>query len=163
MLFVIDLATRRVEIAGIVSEPDSAWVVQCGRQIPMQSMDACVGSASCCAIGIRSSRTRFVRPWRLRAFRRSVLPPRSPNLNAYAERFVRKIKESCLDRLILFSEGSLRHMISEFVAHYHHERTHQGVVISCSSQDRRRCDATHPIVCRPRLGGLLKYYHRPAA
>src|SRR5215472_11574162 len=59
---------------------------------------------------------------------RSVkLPPRSPNLNAHAERFVRTIKESCLERMILFGEGSLRKAISEFVAHYHLERNHQGL------------------------------------
>ena len=55
-----------------------------------------------------------------------TLPPRSPNLNAYAERFVRTIQESYLDRLILFGEGSLRKAIHEFVAHYHLERNHQG-------------------------------------
>ena len=54
------------------------------------------------------------------------LPPRSPNLNAHAERFVRSIKESCLERMILFGEGSLRKAVHEFVAHYHHERNHYG-------------------------------------
>ena len=55
------------------------------------------------------------------------LPPRSPNLNAYAERFVRSIKESCLDRLILFGEDSLRTAVREFVTHYLRERPHQGL------------------------------------
>jgi transposase InsO family protein len=55
------------------------------------------------------------------------LPPRSANLNAYAERFVRSIKESCLDRLIFFGEESLRAAIQNFVAHYHSERNHQGL------------------------------------
>src|SRR6185369_3318149 len=55
------------------------------------------------------------------------LPPRSPNLNAYAERFVRTIKESCLDRMILFGEGSLRKATREFLFHYHGERNHQGL------------------------------------
>ena len=55
------------------------------------------------------------------------LPARSPNLNAHAERFVRSIKESCLDGLILFGEHSLRRAIHEFVTHYHHERNHQGL------------------------------------
>src|SRR6187200_1994930 len=54
------------------------------------------------------------------------LPPQSPNLNAYAERFVRSIKESCLDRLILFGEDALRKSVQEFTAHYHLERNHQG-------------------------------------
>src|SRR5678816_4687818 len=55
------------------------------------------------------------------------LPPRSPNLYAHAERFVRTIKESCLERMILFGEESLRNAIHNFVAHYHTERNHQGL------------------------------------
>ncbi len=58
--------------------------------------------------------------------KRVPLPPRSPNLNAYAERWVRSVKEECLSRLILFGEGSLRHALQAYVEHYHHERNHQG-------------------------------------
>jgi transposase InsO family protein len=56
-----------------------------------------------------------------------MLPPRPPNLNAYAERFVRSIKESCVDRMIFFGEESLRTAVQNFVAHYHSERNHQGL------------------------------------
>ena len=55
------------------------------------------------------------------------LPPRSPNLNAYAERFVRTIKESCLERMTSFGEASLRKAIGEFVVPYHCERNYQGL------------------------------------
>ena len=55
------------------------------------------------------------------------LPPRSPNLNAFAERFVLSIKAECLDRIVLFGERHLRRAIGEFVEHYHHERAHQGL------------------------------------
>ena len=55
------------------------------------------------------------------------LPAWSPNLNAFAGRYVRTIKDSCLDRVILFGEGSIRRAISEFSAHYHFERNHQGL------------------------------------
>jgi transposase InsO family protein len=91
------------------------------------------------------------------------LPARSPNLNAFAERFVRTIKESCLNRMILVGEGSLRRAVHEFVAHYHHERNHQGRDNQLLFPDvaATRCDV--PIRCRERLRGLLKYYHRPAA
>ena len=54
------------------------------------------------------------------------LPPRSPNLNAFAERFVRSIKEECLDRMMFFSSPQLRHAIEQYMAHYHEERNHQG-------------------------------------
>ena len=91
------------------------------------------------------------------------LPPRSPNLNAYAERFVRTIKASCLNRLILVGEPALRRAIHEFVAHYHHERNHQGRHNVILSPRRRSFRRDGPIACRPRLGGLLKSYHGPAA
>jgi transposase InsO family protein len=92
------------------------------------------------------------------------LPPRSPNLNAYAERWVRSVKEECLSRFILFSEHSLSHILKEYVAHYHQERPHQGkgnvVLLSAPDQDSARQGS---IQCRQRLGGLLKYYARDAA
>ena len=162
VLFVIELARRRVEIAGIMAEPDSAWVVQCGRQVT----DAVDGFLIGKHFVLHDRDTLFSEAFRETLAAAGVqtvrLPPRSPNLNAFAERFVRTIKESCLDRLILIGEASLRRAIREFVAHYHGERNHQGLqnqLIVRPGADRR--DGT--IACRERLGGLLKYYHRPAA
>jgi transposase InsO family protein len=91
------------------------------------------------------------------------LPPRSPNLNAYAERFVRSIKESCLERLILFGESSLRSAIQNFVAHYHNERNHQGLSNRVIQLDRDHLGNTGAIQRRERLGGMLNYYYRTAA
>ena len=90
------------------------------------------------------------------------LPPRSPNLNAYAERFVRTIKESCLDRLILFGEGSLRKAIREFLAHYHLERNHQGLGNRLITPEAIAANSSGTIQQRQRLGGMLNYYHRAA-
>ena len=96
--------------------------------------------------------------------KRVPLPPRSPNLNAYAERWVRSVKEECLSRMILFGEGSLRQALTHYVEHFHHERNHQGkgnvLLFPVVSQDMAR---QGPIQCRERLGGLLKYYEREAA
>jgi transposase InsO family protein len=91
------------------------------------------------------------------------LPPRSPNLNAFAERFVRTIKESCLDRMILVGEGSLRRAVGEFMEHYHHERNHQGLGNQLIAPLETQTSRDDHIVSRERLGGQLKYYHRPAA
>ena len=91
------------------------------------------------------------------------LPPRSPNLNAYAERFVRSIKESCLDRVILFGEGSLRKSIREFVSHYHSERHHQGLDNRLILPELATLCAAGAIRRRQRLGGMLNYYYRQAA
>ena len=91
------------------------------------------------------------------------LPARSPNLNAYAERFVRTIKEECLSRLIFFSERSLRYAIDEFVEHYHDERPHQSLgnrTIEPEAAESWPADAAD---CRERLGGLLRSYHLRAA
>jgi len=91
------------------------------------------------------------------------LPPRSPNLNAYAERFVRTIKEGCLEQMIFFGEDSLRNAIREFVAHYHLERNHQGLD-NCLIIATETTIATNGTVRkRQRLGGMLNFYYREAA
>jgi hypothetical protein len=96
--------------------------------------------------------------------KRVPLPPRSPNLNAYAERWVRSIKEESLSRLILCGEASLRHALTQYVAHFHRERNRQGkdnvLLFPTVNQD---LDREGPMQCRERLGGLLKYYVREAA
>ena len=91
------------------------------------------------------------------------LPPRSPNLNAYAERFVRTIKETCLDRMIFFGEESLRKAIDEFLVYYHHERNHQGLGNRLIDPQHEIGSLKGPVACRERLGGVLRYYHRKAA
>ncbi|WP_345783765.1 integrase core domain-containing protein [Luteolibacter rhizosphaerae] len=87
------------------------------------------------------------------------LPARSPNLNAFAERFVRSIRAEYLDHLILVGERSLRRAVDEFCAHYHEDRNHQGL------ESRRISPSVKwgELKCRKRLGGLLRYYHREAA
>jgi putative transposase len=94
----------------------------------------------------------------------SSLPPRSPNLNAYAERWVRSVKDEALSRLMLFGERSLQHALTEYVAHDHAERPHQGKgnVLLCPGPSQGR-GGGDPIQCQERLGGLLKCYRREAA
>ena len=94
-----------------------------------------------------------------------ALPPRSPNLNAYAECWVRSVKEECLGKLILLSEGSLRRALRHYEVHYHEERNHQGkdnvLLFPLPTQAVR--GEQEKVRCRERLGGLLKYYKREAA
>ena len=89
-----------------------------------------------------------------------MLPAKSPNLNAYAERWVRSVKQECLSKLVLFGEGSLQRSLNEYTAHYHLERNHQG-------KDNRlltplAVSKGRKIHCHQRLGGLLKFYARAA-
>jgi transposase InsO family protein len=91
------------------------------------------------------------------------LPPRSPNLNAYAERFVRSIKDECLNRMVFFGERSLRKATREFAAHYHTEQNHQGLNNRLIEPDSREASASGSIECGQRLGGMLRFYRRAAA
>ena len=92
-----------------------------------------------------------------------ALPARSPNLNAYAQRWVRSVKEECLSKVILFGERSLRRALSEYVDHYHEERNHQGKGNVLLFHRNRDLDRERRFQCRERLGGLLRYYHQEAA
>ena len=91
------------------------------------------------------------------------LPPRSPNLNAFAERFVKSIKEECLERMIFLGEDSLKTAVREYLAHYHRERNHQGLnnqLIIPVTEEQEKDGAVH---LKQRLGGSLNYYYRDAA
>jgi len=126
-LFVLDLCTRRVHVAGSTPHPDEAFMTQAARRLT----DAVDGFL----VGYRALICDRDMKW-TDGFRRLIedagvrivqTPIQAPNANAYAERFVRSIREECLDRVILFGERRLRHVIDEFVAHYHRERNHQGL------------------------------------
>lgn len=92
------------------------------------------------------------------------LPPRSPNLNAFAERFVRSIKDECFSKLILFGELSLRRATSQYLQHYHQERNHQGKdnLLLFPAPNSSPPTPRVNITCHQRLGGLLKFYQRAA-
>ena len=115
VLFVIELSTRRVEIAGIASEPDSAWMSQVSRNVTDASDGFLTGKRFLIHDRDPLFTVAFGETLAAAGVQVVRLPPRSPNLNAYAERFVRTIKESCLDRLILVGEGSLRRAVAEFI------------------------------------------------
>jgi transposase InsO family protein len=163
VLFMIGLSTRKVEIAGIASSVNGLWMNQIGRNLT----DAVEGILKGMRYLIHDSDPLFTAEFLSMLADSGVasvkLPPRSPNLNAHAERFVRSIKESCLDRMILFGEGSVRKAAAEFLAHYHTERNHQGLENRLISPDPAHALAKGEIDRHERLGGLLNYYHRAAA
>ena len=163
VLFVIELSTRRVEIAGISTQPDGAWMAQVARNLTDVEDGFLIGKKYL----IHDRDPLFTAQFRETLASAGIeglrLPARSPNLNAYAERFVRTIKESCLERMILFGEESLRRAIREFVAHYHHERNHQGLDNQSIFPESADADLSSPIKRRQRLGGMLNYYYRRAA
>jgi len=92
-----------------------------------------------------------------------LLPPKSPNLNAYMERWFRRLKTECLDRMVFFGRKSLENAVREYVEHYHTERNHQGLGNELIEPVNDSDSVADRIECRERLGGMLKYYHRRAA
>jgi transposase InsO family protein len=163
LLFIIELSTRRVEIAGIASEPDATWMSQLSRNVTDVSDGFLTGKRFLIHDRDPLFTVAFGETLASTGVEVVQLPPRSPNLNAYAERLVRSVKESCLERLILVGEGSLRRAVREFVAHYHHEGNHQGLDNQLTLPVAAQTKSDDRIVFRERLGGLLKYYHRRAA
>jgi len=163
VLFVIRLMTREVRIAGIVPEPGERWMLQMARNLT----DACNGFLLGARFFIHDRSALFTEQFRGILKSSGVeslrLPARSPNLNAFAERFVRTIKSSCLDRMILIGESSLRRALSEFDLHYHAERNHQGLENKIIRPEFDEFPSEGPLHCRERLGGLLRYYFREAA
>jgi transposase InsO family protein len=163
VLFFIELSTRKVEIAGTAASANKLWMSQIGRNLT----DAVDGILNDKRYLIHDRDPLFTDEFLdllAEVGVKSVkLPPRSPNLNAHAERFVRTIKETCLDRMILFGEDSLRKAIHEFVAHYHGERNHQGLDNRLILPDKAHAGNSGPIRRNERLGGMLNYYYRQAA
>ena len=163
VLFFIHLESRRLNIAGISIHPDERWMQQMARNV---TMEGC-GALRDCRYLLHDRDTKYTESFRAiiasGQVEPLVLPPRSPNLNAYAERWVRSVKEECLSKEVLFGERSLRLALSEYVEHFHAERNHQGkgnVLLFPRDTDIRRAG---PVQCRERLGGLLRYYHQEAA
>jgi putative transposase len=90
------------------------------------------------------------------------LPPRSPNLNAYAERFVRSVREECLSKLIPIGQAMLRRALREYLQKFLLERNHQGLANALITPRPVAELQDRPITRRPRLGGILNYYGRLA-
>ncbi|MCH8164839.1 MAG: transposase [Planctomycetes bacterium] len=162
-LFFIDLATRRVHLGGITTNPNTAWMMQIAKNVT----DPFDGFLEDKKFLIIDRDTKYCEAFRQLLKMAGVqpirLPPKSPNMNAYAERFVRSIKEECLDQMIFFGESSLRNAIDEYLEHYHRERPHQGLGNRYLESNGEARDATTPVERRERLGGLLRSYHRRAA
>src|SRR5262249_53599190 len=159
--FVMKLKTRTVEIAGMTSQPDEAWMMQIARNLTGAGESFLRGMSHI----ILDRDPLYTAAFR-RLLRDSVtpllLPAWSPNLNAFAERFVGSAKSECLDRMVLLGECHLQAAVREFVRHYHEERPHQGLKNELIAP-KMPMIGTGQVECRERLGGLLKFYYREAA
>jgi transposase InsO family protein len=164
VLFLIKLDTREVHLAGVTSHPNEVWMIQMARNLTMDEW----GILQPGQYLIHDRDTKYCAAFKQMlddaGVKRLPLPAKSPNLNAIAERFVRSVKSEALSKMILLGENALRHVLHEYVEHYHEERPHQGkgnVVLF--PLPRPQAGNEGPIECHERLGGLLKFYGRKAA
>lgn len=163
VLFVIDLATRQIRILGVTVHPNADWMMQVGRNL----LDVVDGPLVGKKYLILDRDTKYCAAFRQMLAREGIavirLPPRSPNLNAYAERWIRGVRDECLSKVIPIGQGMLRRVLREYVAHHHLEHNHQGLgnalITPCAIVEGQY----RTIGCRSRLGGILNYYERLAA
>jgi putative transposase len=161
-VFVIELHSRRIHVLGSTVHPDEAFVIQTMRALT-DEVDGVLHSSRLLICDRDRKWSAAVERFLATAGVRVIRTPFwAPNCNAHAERFVRSIREECLNRVILLGEGHLRRTLADFLAHYHRERNHQGLdneLIDCLPRQR----AGGPVRRHERLGGLLSYYYRAAA
>ncbi|MGB5677349.1 MAG: helix-turn-helix domain-containing protein [Gammaproteobacteria bacterium] len=165
VLFFIHLESRKVEVSGITPHPNERWMKQMARNVTMDGW----GFLNNCLYLIHDRDTKYCQSFRDTIGSGDVktlpLPARSPNLNAFSERWVKSVKDDCLSKLILFGETSLRRALHDYLVHYHAERNNQGkgnvLLFPTATQAKNHVDGS--VRCKERLGGLLKYYYREAA
>ncbi len=163
VLIIMELATQRVQIAGVTPHPTDTFMQQCARQLTDPFDGFLLGKRYL----LHDRDTKFTRAFdtllKDSGIEPLLLPPRSPNLNAYCERFVRSIKEEALQQMLLLGEGSLHVVLSQYLEHYHQERNHQGLGNRLIATEPDWGRHRGPVGRRERLGGLLSYYYREAA
>jgi transposase InsO family protein len=163
VLVVMELATRRVQVAGITPHPTAAFMQQCARQLTDPLEGFLLGKRYL----LHDRDAKFTQAFDVLLKDSGVepvlLPPRSPNLNAYCERFIRSIKEEALEQTLMLGERFLSQVIRQYLTHYHMERNHQGLGNQLITPEPARSHQDGAVVRRDRLGGLLCYYYRDAA
>ena len=163
LLFVMELATRRVHLAGCSATLGEPYM----RQVARNLTDPFDGFLRGKRYLLMDRDSHFSRDFRRMLEDAGVqpvrLPVRSPNLNAHLERFHLSLKSECLERMVFFGEMSLRRAIHAYLSHFHQERNHQGLGNKLLEPGNEVGRIDGDIQCRESLGGLLKYYHRSAA
>ena len=165
VLFFIHIGSRKVYSAGITPHPNEQWMNQIARNVTMEGWGFLTG----CKYLIHDRDTKFCNSFRgiikSGGVKPLKLPPQSPNLNSFSERWILSIKSECISGLIVFGEESLLKALREYSIHYHQERNHQGkdnrLLLPIAGYDPTKTKGR--IKCRSRVGGVQKYYYREAA
>lgn len=170
VLFFLHIKTRTVIACPATDRAGSAWSA---RQARVFMAEAERRGFEAPGIVIHDNDTKlcggFDDALRSRGWRPKRIRIRAPKLNGYAERWVGSLKRECLDHFVCFGRKHLDHLVAEYLEHYHAERPHQGI----GNRTPTRTPAPPPqgagppriqgeILCRERLGGVLRHYERAA-
>jgi transposase InsO family protein len=161
VLFFIEIGTRRIHISGATTNPNAQWVTQQARQLLWKLEDN--NQEMRYLIHDRDGKfgRNFDAVFRSANIKVIKTPVRAPNANAYAERWIRSIREECLDRIIVLNQNHLMHVLKEYETYYNEARPHQGIHQAIPVPHRFE-SRDGPIQRRKILGGLLNDYHRAA-
>ncbi len=161
VLFFIELGSCRVHVAGCTDKPTTAWVTQQARQMRWTMEDEHLPIRFL----IRDRDAKFARPFDTVFAADDVTiirtPFRSPKANAFAERWIRSVREECLDHLLILNDRHLQRVLKEYTTYFNHARPHQGIEQQIPASDKRGRDGA--IQCRNVLGGIIHDYYRAAA
>ena len=159
-MVLINVATRKAWISSSTAKPNSAWVEQQTNAFFKYAQQEQLKVELVSRDRDNLYRTVFDKACQEQGARVKVLTFRSPNLNAYVERFIQSLQVECLNHFLTFGEKHLDYLVREYVEHYHHERPHQGLNNRLVNTEQQAADGE--VQCRTRLGGLLKHYYRAA-
>lgn len=161
LLFAMHIGSRKVELAGVIPEPDGKWMAQIARNLT-DFEDGFLKEQKYITVDRGTAFTeQFRHILKSEGVKTIRLPARSPNLNAHIERFMRSLKEECLDRVIFFGQDHLERVTRDYLVHYHRERNHQS--LNDELIEPVELPKTGKILVNQRAGGLLKFYYRKAA
>ena len=162
VLFFFEHATRRVYLAGCTAHPNMTWVTQQARQLIWQLENRAKPIRFLIHDNDKKLPQSFDTVFRSTGIKIIPTPIRAPNANAYAERWVRTVREECLDRLIILNERHLHRVLKEYIAYYNTRRPHQALQQD-SPLGLKPCTTEGSIHYRKVLGGIIRDYYREAA
>ena len=162
VLFFLDVGSRRVYLSGCTNHPTATWVTQQARQLVWSLTE----EHSPKRFLIHDRDTKFTRSFDVMFSSEGIdillTPFQAPNANAFAERWVRSVRQECLDHILIVDEWHLHRVLKEYIDHYNIERPHQGLAQQTPMPYSPNC-LSGPIQRREILGGIIHEYYRAAA
>jgi transposase InsO family protein len=172
VLFIIELGTRRVRLAGVTDHPNGPWAVQRAREFSMDRAGTGAAEGRVARFLVRDRDSKFTRAFddvfAADGVQVITTPVQAPNANAYAERWIRTVRAECLDWMLIWGRRHLARVLDEYVRHYNDQRPHRSLelrppTVSNVESEARGVAAATAVQRRDRLGGLVHEYYQVAA